>query len=147
MDVDQAAMEAARQLSREGGKSDGGIKLKIAAEETAWLLNKGVAPTDDKPKYVEEDVSTTVKAILGLEVTSAPLLSNSHSCAIRCRHAAINLLTCTHPLQGYVDSTANAPEVNPQLPGTPFWRGTACLQKNVLLVHIQRYLSYLSFPQ
>mmetsp|Transcript_13459 Transcript_13459/g.33912 ORF Transcript_13459/g.33912 Transcript_13459/m.33912 type:complete len:1162 (-) Transcript_13459:153-3638(-) len=82
LDVDmpgfEAAMEAARQLSREGGKSDGGIKLKIAAEETAWLLNKGVAPTDDKPKYVEEDVSTTVKAILGLE--------------------------------GYVDSTANAPE-------------------------------------
>lgn len=71
LDVDmpgfEAAMEAARQLSREGGKSDGGVKLKIAAEETAWLLNKGVAPTQDRPKYTEADVTASVKAILGLE--------------------------------------------------------------------------------
>uniref|UniRef100_A0A061SAZ8 Alanine--tRNA ligase n=1 Tax=Tetraselmis sp. GSL018 TaxID=582737 RepID=A0A061SAZ8_9CHLO len=62
----EAAMEAARQLSREGGKSDSGLKLKIAAEETAWLINAGIAPTDDKPKYVEEDVDATVMAILSV---------------------------------------------------------------------------------
>jgi len=75
----QAAMEAARQLSREGGKSDSGPKLKIAAEETASLISKGVEPTDDKPKYVETDVETTVKAILS---TSVGLLSPLASGAV-----------------------------------------------------------------
>lgn len=64
MDEFEKAMEAARQLSREGGKSDTGIKLKIAAEETAALLNKGITATNDKPKYVEEDIKASVQAIL-----------------------------------------------------------------------------------
>lgn len=61
-------MENQRIMSREGGKSDGSIKLKIAAEETAGLINSGVEPTDDKPKYAEADIEATVKAILSTGV-------------------------------------------------------------------------------
>ncbi|KAL4446750.1 hypothetical protein ABPG77_007994 [Micractinium sp. CCAP 211/92] len=60
----QAAMEAAKELSRAGAKKGAGSELKFEAEATAYLQNSGAPLTNDQPKYEQKDVETKVLAIL-----------------------------------------------------------------------------------
>ncbi|GLJ12932.1 hypothetical protein SUGI_0200930 [Cryptomeria japonica] len=66
VDVDgfNIAMEEARQKARSARGRSGGEILVMEAEATAELLRRGVAPTDDKSKYVwNQDHTSKVKAI------------------------------------------------------------------------------------
>eukprot|EP00271_Cylindrocystis_brebissonii_P012965 TRINITY_DN32493_c0_g1_i1.p1 TRINITY_DN32493_c0_g1~~TRINITY_DN32493_c0_g1_i1.p1 ORF type:complete len:1218 (-),score=332.87 TRINITY_DN32493_c0_g1_i1:421-4074(-) len=61
----QAAMEEARQRSRDGGGKTVGGTIALEAEATAELeQRRGVLPTDDKAKYIwNQEHATVVKAI------------------------------------------------------------------------------------
>ncbi|KAH9313613.1 hypothetical protein KI387_022240, partial [Taxus chinensis] len=66
VDVDgfNIAMEEARQKARSARGRSGGETLVMEAEATAELLRRGVAPTDDKSKYIWNQHHTSkVKAI------------------------------------------------------------------------------------
>lgn len=59
----EAALEEARQQSRSARKTAGGA-LVMEAEATAELQGKGLAPTDDKPKYIwHKDRDSTLRGI------------------------------------------------------------------------------------
>ena len=63
----EAKMEHEKELSRTGGadKSDSGKDMRLVAEQTSTLVNKGVGATDDSPKYVwnKELEGCTVQAL------------------------------------------------------------------------------------
>ncbi|GFR48410.1 hypothetical protein Agub_g10304, partial [Astrephomene gubernaculifera] len=60
----EAAMNEAREKSRQGGKKAAGTGIKFEAEATGWLQAKGVPLTNDAPKYGSSDVTARVLAIL-----------------------------------------------------------------------------------
>ncbi|KAG2485170.1 hypothetical protein HYH03_016060 [Edaphochlamys debaryana] len=60
----EAAMEEAREKSRQGGKKAAGVGIKFEAEATGYLQAKSVPLTNDGPKYGSADVSAKVLAIL-----------------------------------------------------------------------------------
>jgi len=61
----EAAMAAAKELSRAGAKKNAAGGLKFEAEATGWLGSEGIDHTNDSFKYSKsEDVYTTVVAIL-----------------------------------------------------------------------------------
>ncbi|GLI61130.1 hypothetical protein VaNZ11_003405 [Volvox africanus] len=60
----EAALNEAREKSRQGGKKTAGVGIKFEAEATGWLQAKGVPLTNDAPKYGNSDVHAKVLAIL-----------------------------------------------------------------------------------
>ncbi|EFJ48362.1 hypothetical protein VOLCADRAFT_120886 [Volvox carteri f. nagariensis] len=60
----EAALNEAREKSRQGGKKAAGAGIKFEAEATGWLQSNGVPLTNDAPKYGSSDVSAKVLAIL-----------------------------------------------------------------------------------
>ncbi|GLC41498.1 hypothetical protein PLESTB_001005000 [Pleodorina starrii] len=60
----EAALNEAREKSRQGGKKTAGVGIKFEAEATGWLQAKGVPLTNDAPKYGSSDVPAKVLAIL-----------------------------------------------------------------------------------
>mmetsp|Transcript_19360 Transcript_19360/g.58510 ORF Transcript_19360/g.58510 Transcript_19360/m.58510 type:complete len:958 (+) Transcript_19360:236-3109(+) len=65
----QAAMDAARELSRAGQKKGGAGGLKFEAAETAHLQRADIPVTDDSPKFGSDDVTTTLLQILAADGT------------------------------------------------------------------------------
>lgn len=69
LDIDTAgfesAMEEAKEIARAARKTGAVADLKMEAEQTSHLQKQGIAPTDDSPKFLERDVDTIVRAILG----------------------------------------------------------------------------------
>eukprot|EP00978_Attheya_sp_CCMP212_P042073 scaffold250627_cov46-Attheya_sp.AAC.4 len=75
LEVDHAGfereLEAQKQRSRDArnaARSGGAQRLELIAEQTAWLADHAIVPTDDNPKY-KWDVETmsSVQAIFGTE--------------------------------------------------------------------------------
>lgn len=60
----EAALERAKEISRQGAKKGGAAALKFEAEATAWLSSKNTPYTDDEYKYAEKVIDGTVQAIL-----------------------------------------------------------------------------------
>jgi alanyl-tRNA synthetase len=64
-------METQKQRSREArnaAKSGGDARLELIAEQTAWLADNGVPPTDDNFKYKSDvELPGTVLALFGID--------------------------------------------------------------------------------
>lgn len=64
-------MEAQKQRSREArnaAKSGGAPRLELMAEQTAWLTDNGILPTDDSFKYkLDVELPGTVLALFGAD--------------------------------------------------------------------------------
>jgi alanyl-tRNA synthetase len=64
-------MEAQKQRSREArnaAKSGGAPRLELIAEQTAWLADNGIPPTDDSSKYKSDvELTGTILALFGAD--------------------------------------------------------------------------------
>jgi len=57
--------ERSRQAQR-AARGDGAVNLEFIAEQTAWLTQSGITPTDDAAKYVwNDDVPASIQAVYG----------------------------------------------------------------------------------